>query len=649
MPRVSESVTANDSSVSTLCATCTLAARAPFWLARSIQSTWLRASILAGSRRRRPPIWSGWMRCCVAFVWLSFALEARDSHACEPWCTEPCTWLNGDVTIECGDCPSSQGCHPGARGFEHPKVMVSVGATGYAEDPYMPLEIRLPVVPRAIKCDEPPPPVVPIPETACTYPRVPLILESDAKHLIYASPSGLLRVAIDCSLSSGLVGYATELGGRRAQRHVFYHASSGWTYRMSNSSTCVPFEPYVLRRLEPLCREVGEGAAPFCLQGGGSAAGEPVLHRVSIQSSLDASCVLARHHYFYGTHFLPRSPACPVPPNMPEGHLQRIGEQGQLITPVAEHAGCMGVGSFLREYVFDHRPLILRGCAHMQPAFAKWNDSYLSEVAGDWHRVVTHDMKTMNFAQYLANYRRSASWELRGWWHPPANLRRDVHFPPMVRCDALMRAIENLVVWLSAGGGSSKLHYDGGDFLIHQLEGRKRVTLVDPVDSPMLYADHVELYGETPVTPEAVDLSRFPSVAQLSLFSADISAGDVLYIPQGWWHMVDTEAGDTHRNLAVSMQFNVPILHHEHATGSRHSYELARAASHRRSLEAMTPELRVCADGQPTDDETAVASVMSVEDVVGARGGWLGGLKVGGQDAGGRVTGQDAGGQYVLL
>jgi len=36
---------------------------------------------------------------------------------CEPHCDFPCVELNGDVTKECGDCPSSKGCHSKAEGF----------------------------------------------------------------------------------------------------------------------------------------------------------------------------------------------------------------------------------------------------------------------------------------------------------------------------------------------------------------------------------------------------------------------------------------------------------------------------------------------------------------------------------------------------
>ena len=40
---------------------------------------------------------------------------------CEPWCTEPCEVLNGNVQLECNDCAANgAGCHPGAAGYDTP-------------------------------------------------------------------------------------------------------------------------------------------------------------------------------------------------------------------------------------------------------------------------------------------------------------------------------------------------------------------------------------------------------------------------------------------------------------------------------------------------------------------------------------------------
>ena len=54
---------------------------------------------------------------CLATTHLLLCLVSVYS-LCEPWCTEPCTELNGYLEQECGSCPQDgPGCHPGAAGF----------------------------------------------------------------------------------------------------------------------------------------------------------------------------------------------------------------------------------------------------------------------------------------------------------------------------------------------------------------------------------------------------------------------------------------------------------------------------------------------------------------------------------------------------
>ena len=54
----------------------------------------------------------------AAAIVLAHAACAR--QLCEPWCTDPCAKLNGDVTHECNGCDAVSGarCHPGAPGYK---------------------------------------------------------------------------------------------------------------------------------------------------------------------------------------------------------------------------------------------------------------------------------------------------------------------------------------------------------------------------------------------------------------------------------------------------------------------------------------------------------------------------------------------------
>ena len=61
------------------------------------------------------------LRSSVALVVVYAVLKtASQPSGCEPWCSEPCAALNGNVEFECGGCSSKTGtgCYPGAEGYD---------------------------------------------------------------------------------------------------------------------------------------------------------------------------------------------------------------------------------------------------------------------------------------------------------------------------------------------------------------------------------------------------------------------------------------------------------------------------------------------------------------------------------------------------
>ena len=54
--------------------------------------------------------------CRIVITSLLLVLPCMYS-SCEPWCTSPCSSLNGQVSAECGTCTSAYECRPGAAGF----------------------------------------------------------------------------------------------------------------------------------------------------------------------------------------------------------------------------------------------------------------------------------------------------------------------------------------------------------------------------------------------------------------------------------------------------------------------------------------------------------------------------------------------------
>ncbi len=97
-------------------------------------------------------------------------------------------------------------------------------------------------------------------------------------------------------------------------------------------------------------------------------------------------------------------------------------------------------------------------------------------------------------------------------------------------------------IWLGARGCVTQLHKDGAkNFAVH-LFGRKRWTLYPPRDAPYLYLKRVlegSDFASSEVDLRDVDQDRFPLFGNAVALSADVVAGQTLFLPEGWAHHVE--------------------------------------------------------------------------------------------------------------
>lgn len=88
------------------------------------------------------------------------------------------------------------------------------------------------------------------------------------------------------------------------------------------------------------------------------------------------------------------------------------------------------------------------------------------------------------------------------------------------------------------------------------IKGKKHVILVDPVESAYLYADFATTpIGTSPVNSTHVELDVHPLVKMATLHVAELGAGDVLFIPLFWWHIIKSTTDADHMHLALTLQF----------------------------------------------------------------------------------------------
>ncbi|CAK9029757.1 unnamed protein product [Durusdinium trenchii] len=88
-------------------------------------------------------------------------------------------------------------------------------------------------------------------------------------------------------------------------------------------------------------------------------------------------------------------------------------------------------------------------------------------------------------------------------------------------------------------GAETPLHFDERENLFFQIRGLKEIVVYPFVDYPRLYpfptthpCDRQSMVG----SPLDADLTAFPKFKDAVGHFATLKAGDLLYLPYGWWH-----------------------------------------------------------------------------------------------------------------
>ncbi|CAH1240816.1 AKR1B10 [Branchiostoma lanceolatum] len=219
--------------------------------------------------------------------------------------------------------------------------------------------------------------------------------------------------------------------------------------------------------------------------------------------------------------------------------------------------------TFYRDYIQTSTPVLMKGGAAHWPAVQKWpgNEAYLVEEFGDevlkvdYRKAWNNDFpkkKRMKIRDFLKIYREESVY-----LDSPVGVRspfyKDMELPACLDCPDQAAKLTGFNMLYSSGNTSYVIHHDGQDNILTLVSGRKSVVVIDPKFSNHLYVnDFTVLPGLAPLEPEKIDLVKFPLVAEVDYAIAELEAGDMLYIPQMWFHTVKSK-GDP--NIAFSIWF----------------------------------------------------------------------------------------------
>jgi LPS sulfotransferase NodH len=229
---------------------------------------------------------------------------------------------------------------------------------------------------------------------------------------------------------------------------------------------------------------------------------------------------------------------------------------------VIERRSNLSRDEFRDRYYAANRPVIMQGLLTRWRALRLWTPDYLKNMGGDeLVEVMTgrdadpgHETNTaghrheMRFADYIDMV---YSGRVTNDYYMVANNAFLQSQPGQHLLDDLASLPDYLnprtaeghrFLWFGPAGTVTRLHHDTSNILMAQLLGRKRFRLLPPSQWQYLY-NSTGVFSD--VDCEQPDLGRYPRFRHATITEFVLEAGEVLFMPVGWWHHV--------RALEVSM------------------------------------------------------------------------------------------------
>lgn len=218
---------------------------------------------------------------------------------------------------------------------------------------------------------------------------------------------------------------------------------------------------------------------------------------------------------------------------------------------------------FHRDYVIRCKPVIVTGALRDWRLYTMSQEDSLRHFEGLQGMIRTGDYVAKTFSrnrqfktESMADFIRSARDYSADGDDPP----------PYLGSNSLPETLETLIgwpdyfrreqyipprIWIGPKGTVTPLHRDDTDNLFAQIWGEKTFILAAPHERVRLYAWTTYRQGGLEgceVDAEAPDFQKHPAARDARLLKVHVGAGDMLFIPDGWFHHV--------RSLSMSLSVN---------------------------------------------------------------------------------------------
>ncbi len=230
---------------------------------------------------------------------------------------------------------------------------------------------------------------------------------------------------------------------------------------------------------------------------------------------------------------------------------------------------------FKKQYLIPQKPVVIKGLADKYPAGKKWTIDYIKNLCGSvmvdvfdnsnsnkGSAFTNPDLK-MPFGEYVNTIIENKPTTLRmflfNMFKCKPELRKD--FP----CPDLFKGVLGRIgyMFFGAKGIKVRIHQDidMSNVLLTQFYGRKKVVLISPDYSDLLY--RLPFNTHSLVDLDNPDYKKYPGLKYIEVQECILEHGDSLYMPSGFWHYITYVDGGfsvSYRKMAHSLEAKIKGL-----------------------------------------------------------------------------------------
>ena len=237
------------------------------------------------------------------------------------------------------------------------------------------------------------------------------------------------------------------------------------------------------------------------------------------------------------------------------------------------------------ESYFNREPVVMNNMISDWPATTEWSPEYFKCKYGEEDvEIINHDANDethlesflkndilettlADFVDSLDSIEKShALREEYNIFEMLPGLIDDVnHFAPFTTKESCL--LENFykALWFGPKGYVTGMHADFGHLLLFHIYGHKRILFFAPDQTQFLYEEIMETSEADESMPEEVagyfsenvrwakvnalkpDYQKHPLFEQAQYYESYLGPGQVLYLPNQWWHTVES------RDISISI------------------------------------------------------------------------------------------------